>query len=578
MNHPTQSTPPSPTGAAPAKATNFIRQIVEKDLASAKHKGRVATRFPPEPNGFLHIGHAKSICLNFGIAQDYKGVCHLRYDDTNPTKEEVRYVESIQEDVHWLGFDWGTHLYYASDYFEKIYQYAVQLIKDGKAYVCSLNEDQLRTHRGTLTQPGKDSPDRNRGVKENLELFEKMRAGAFPDGKYTLRAKIDMSSPNINMRDPTLYRIRKAHHHRTRDQWCIYPMYDFTHCLSDALEDITHSICTLEFEDHRPLYDWFLDILKTPSHPQQIEFARLNLDYTVMSKRRLLELVEEKIVNDWDDPRLPTIGGMRRRGYTPAAIRNFCERIGVTKKESRIELSLLENCVREDLDHHATRGMAVLNPLKVTLENYPEGKSETVESPNHPKRTELGTRPLPFSRNILIDQDDFQETPEPGFRRLSPGKSVRLRYAYVITCQKVIKNPKTGMPQELICTYDPATRNKDPEGQKIKGIVHWLSEPHSVPVEVRLYDRLFSKPDPSEGVQDYRENLNPKSLEVVTNARMEAPLKNVPPESRIQFERLGFFCSDRKDHAPQHPVFNRTVTLRETWNNGNTGNPTAKKP
>lgn len=544
--------------------SNFIRQQIDEDLKAGKND-RVATRFPPEPNGYLHIGHAKSICLNFGIARDYQGTCNLRFDDTNPAKEEVEYVESIQEDVRWLGFQW-TSLHYASDYFEKLYQYAIQLIRLQKAYVCSLNAEQMREYRGTLTAPGRESPDRNRSVEDNLSLFDQMRKGEFEEGAYVLRAKIDMASPNVNLRDPAIYRIRKAHHHRTGHTWCIYPMYDYAHCLSDMIEGITHSICTLEFEDHRPLYDWILDVLKTPCHPQQIEFSRLNLDYTVMSKRKLLQLVQENHVKGWDDPRMPTLQGLRRRGYTPESLRNFCERVGVTKKESCIEMGFLETCVREDLDRTAPRAMCVLNPLRVVIENYPEGQVEECEVPNHPNRPELGSRQVQFSRVIYIEQEDFMENPPSKFFRLGVGREVRLRSAYFIRCHEVVKNPLTGQVQELRCTYDAATRGGSaPDGRKVKGTLHWVSEAHSIPVEVRLYDRLANVQLPGTGGHDFLTQMNPKSLEVLTECRAESSLGRALPEMKFQFERQGYFCVDRRDSLPGKPIFNRTVTLRDSW-------------
>lgn len=542
--------------------TNFIRQIIDADLASGKHGGRVATRFPPEPNGYLHIGHAKSICLNFGIARDYKGTCNLRFDDTNPVKEDDEYVRSIQADVEWLGFKWSA-LHYASDYFEKIYDFAVQLIRMDKAFVCSLNAEQMREYRGTLTQPGKNSPHRSRSVEENLDLFKRMRKGEFADGEHVLRAKIDMSSPNINLRDPVLYRIRRAHHHRTGDKWCIYPMYDYAHALSDMLEGITHSICTLEFEDHRPLYDWFLEVLNTPNRPQQIEFSRLNLNYTVMSKRKLLDLVQEKRVRGWDDPRMPTIQGMRRRGFTPAALRQFADAVGVTKKENSIEMAMLESHIREDLDREAPRAMAVLRPLKLVITNYAEDQSEEFDVPNHPQRPEMGMRKVPFSRELYIEQDDFMENPPKDFFRLAPGREVRLRSAYFVRCEEVVKDPVTGAPVELRCTYDPATRGGNaPDGRKVKGTIHWVSARHALNAEVRLYDRLFVNPFPGD---NWREELNPESLVILADAKLEPSLAGVAPESRLQFERLGYFCADRFDSKPGQPVFNRTVTLRDSW-------------
>ncbi len=548
----------------PAPPTHFIRQRIDEDLRVGKNQGRVATRFPPEPNGYLHIGHAKSICINFGMAQDYQGTCNLRFDDTNPAKEDVEYVESIQEDVQWLGFNW-SHLHFASDYFEKLYDFAVQLIQLGKAYVCSLNSDQMREYRGTLTEPGRESPYRNRTIEENLNLFARMRIGEFSEGEHILRAKIDMASSNLNLRDPALYRIRKVHHHRTADAWCIYPMYDYAHCLSDMLEGITHSICTLEFEDHRPLYDWILDVLQTPCHPQQIEFSRLNLDYTVMSKRRLLQLVQERHVLGWDDPRMPTIQGLRRRGYTPEAIRNFCEKVGVTKKDSCIEVGFLELCVREDLDHRTPRAMGVLKPLRVVIENYPESQVEEFEVPNHPNRPDMKSRIVPFSRVIYIEQDDFIENPPPKFFRLGIGREVRLRSAYFIRCVNVIKDA-TGVIQEVRCTYDPASRGgSSPDGRKVKGTIHWVSEAHSKEVEVRLYDRLFDAQFPGTEGKDFLTQINPKSLEILKYARVEPSLLLAEPEMRFQFERQGYFCVDRYDSKPGQPVFNRTVTLRDSW-------------
>jgi glutaminyl-tRNA synthetase len=549
------------------RPSHFIRDIIEEDLRTNKWGGRVHTRFPPEPNGYLHIGHAKSICLNFGLAQEYGGLCNLRFDDTNPTKEDIEYVQSIQEDVRWLGFDWEDRLYYASDYFEQLYQYAVQLIKMGKAYVCDLSAEEIKEYRGTLNEPGKESPYRNRSVEENLELFERMRAGEFPDGSRTLRAKIDMASGNLNMRDPVIYRILHATHHRTGDKWCIYPMYDFAHPLSDAIEGITHSICTLEFEDHRPLYDWFLDQLGI-YHPQQIEFARLNLSYTVLSKRKLLRLVQEGHVSGWDDPRMPTIAGMRRRGYTPEAIRDFCERIGVAKKNSLVDIALLEHCVREDLNKRAPRVMAVLRPLRVVIDNYPEGLVEEMEAVNNPEDPSMGTRRVPFSRVLYIERDDFREDPPKQFYRLAPGREVRLRYAYFIKCVDVVKDPQTGEVVELHCTYDPETRGGSaPDGRKVKATLHWVSAAHAIPAEVRLYDRLFTveNPDDAEGGKDFTAYLNPKSLEVLTSCWVEPSLANAAPGSRYQFERLGYFCVDLRDSKPGKLVFNRTVTLKDEW-------------
>ena len=546
---------------------NFIRPIIEEDLRSGKHS-TVVTRFPPEPNGYLHIGHAKSICLNFGLAIDYKGRCHLRFDDTNPSKEETEYTQAIMDNVRWLGFDWGQHLYHASGYFERIYEYAVQLIKNGKAYVCSLSPDEIRQYRGTLTEPGKESPYRNRTVQENLDLFERMRAGEFQDGAHVLRAKIDMASPNLNMRDPVVYRIMKVSHYRTGDTWCIYPMYDFTHCLSDALEGITHSICTLEFEDHRPLYDWFLDELETQCHPQQIEFARLNLSYTVLSKRKLIRLVQESHVSGWDDPRMPTISGMRRRGFPAEAIRNFAERIGVSKREGIVDITLLEYHVREVLNKRAPRVMAVLKPLKVVIDNYPEDQVEELEAINNPEDLSAGMRNVPFSRELYIEQDDFMEKPVKNFYRLAPGREVRLRYAYFIKCEEVIKDPDTGRIVELHCTYDPKTRGGNaPDGRKVKATIHWVSAAHAVKSEVRLYDYLFAKANPEEVEegQDFTATINQKSLEVLTDCWLEPSLAEAAPESQYQFERLGYFCVDLKDSKPGKPVFNRTLTLRDQW-------------
>lgn len=556
---------PSAGGSAP---TNFIYNRIDEDLKAGKNQGRVATRFPPEPNGYLHIGHAKSICLNFGIARNYHGTCNLRFDDTNPAREDVEYVESIQEDVKWLGFKWDS-LYYASDYFEKLYGFAVELIRIGKAYVCSLNADQMREYRGTLTEPGRESPYRNRSVEENLELFKKMRDGEFPDGAHVLRAKIDMASPNVNMRDPAIYRIRRAHHHRTGDKWCIYPMYDYAHCLSDMLEGITHSICTLEFEDHRPLYDWILDTLETPCHPQQIEFSRLNLDYTVMSKRKLLQLVQEKQVSGWDDPRMPTIQGLRRRGFTPESIRNFCEKVGVTKKDSCIEMGFLENCLREDLEVNAPRALCVLKPLRVVIENYPDDQVEMFDVPNHPNRPELGTRKVPFSKVIYVEQDDFMENPPNKFFRLGPGREVRLRSAYFIKCNDIVKDPATGQVVELKCTYDPLSRGgASPDGRKVKGTLHWVCATQSIQVEVRLYDRLLTVASLGNKEGEFLTQLNPRSLEVLTESRAEVSLASAAPEARFQFERQGYFCADRKDSRPGKPIFNRTVTLRDSFAKG----------
>ncbi|HNX69054.1 MAG TPA: glutamine--tRNA ligase/YqeY domain fusion protein [Candidatus Omnitrophota bacterium] len=552
----------------PKTPSNFIRDIIDQDIAKGKNGGRVHTRFPPEPNGYLHIGHAKAICISFGIARDYKGLCNLRLDDTNPEKEEVEYVDSIREDVHWLGFDWADREYYASDYFDAIYQHALTLIKKGKAYVCDLSPDQVREYRGVLNAPGRESPYRNRTVEENLDLFERMRKGEFAEGSRVLRAKIDMSSPNINMRDPTMYRIKKASHHRTGDKWCIYPMYDFTHCISDSIEGITHSLCTLEFENNRPLYDWFLIELGV-HQPQQIEFARLNLTHTVLSKRILLKLVQQKIVSGWDDPRMPTISGYRRRGYTASSIRNFCDQIGVAKFNSTIDMVVMENSIREELNKTAPRMMAVLKPLKVVITNYPEGQTEELEAVNNPEDPAAGARKVPFSRELYIDQDDFREVPPPKYFRLAPGQEVRLRYAYFIKCEKVIKDPATGEVQEVHCTYDPATRggNNPPDGRKVKGTIHWVSAKHAVSPEVRLYDHLFFAKDPSDFPEgkDIFVNLNPNSLEVLRNAKLEPALGNVKTGERVQFERMGYFFADPKDSQPGKPVFNRIVTLRDTW-------------
>jgi glutaminyl-tRNA synthetase len=555
------TTPKAPASDLPARR-NFISEIVDDDLKSNKYGGRVHTRFPPEPNGYLHIGHAKSICLNFGLARDYGGLCNLRYDDTNPTKEEQEYVESIKRDVHWLGFDWGEREYYASDYFEELYEYAVKLVRRGKAYVCDLSADEVREHRGTLTQPGKDSPFRNRTVEENLDLFERMRGGEFPDGSRTLRAKIDMASPNLNMRDPVMYRILRATHHRTGDAWCIYPTYDWAHGQSDSIERITHSICTLEFADHRPLYDWFLDELEI-YHPQQIEFARLNLTYTVMSKRKLLQLVEEGHVKGWDDPRMPTISGLRRRGYSPASIRLFADRIGVARSESSVEVSQLEDCVREDLNKTARRAMVVLRPLRLVIENYPDGTVEQLEAVNNPEDASMGVRSVPFSKVLYIEQDDFRENPPKKYFRLSPGAEVRLRYAYIIKCTAVVKDEKSGEIVEVRCTYDPQTRSgSDQSGKKVKGTIHWVSAKHAIDVEVRSYDRLFTVEDPSG--ENWRELINPHSLETLTHCKAEPGLAEGKVEERFQFERLGYFCVDRES-TKEHLVFNRTVTLRDTW-------------
>jgi glutaminyl-tRNA synthetase len=547
--------------------SHFIRNIVAEDLNQGKNQGRVHTRFPPEPNGYLHIGHAKSICLNFGLAAEFGGLCNLRFDDTNPSKEDVEYVQSIREDVRWLGFDWGNREYYASDYFEQLYEFALQLITAGKAYVCDLNADQIREYRGTLTEAGRNSPFRDRSVEENLDLFRRMRAGEFADGARTLRAKIDMASPNINMRDPVMYRVLHATHHRTGDRWCIYPTYDFAHGQSDSIEGITHSICTLEFEDHRPLYDWFLDQLGI-HHPQQIEFARLNLTHTVLSKRKLLQLVQQEYVTGWNDPRMPTLAGIRRRGYTPEAIRLFCERIGVAKRNSTVDIAMLEHALREDLNKRALRVMAVLRPLKVVIENYPEHEVEELEAVNNPEDASMGRRRVPFSRVLYIEQDDFREEPPKGFFRLSPGREVRLRYAYIIKCVGVVKDPQTGEIIELRCTYDPETRSGSSQSnRKVKATIHWVSAPHALPAEVRLYDHLFTKEDPEEVPEngDWLANINPRSLEGLTSCRVEPSLANAKSGERYQFERLGYFCVDSEDPSAGTLVFNRAVTLRDTW-------------
>ena len=556
------ATPAAEAGAAPS---NFIRETILDDLKTNKYGGRVHTRFPPEPNGYLHIGHAKSINLNFGLAAEFGGKCNLRFDDTNPSKEETEYVDSIIEDARWLGGDWGDRLFYASDYFDQLYEWAVQLIKSGKAYVCDLSADEVRKQRGTLTEPGQESPYRNRSVEENLDLFARMKAGEFPDGARTLRAKIDMASPNLNMRDPVMYRILHAEHHRTGNKWCIYPMYDFAHGQSDSIEHITHSICTLEFEDHRPLYDWYVEQLGI-YHPQQIEFDRLNLTYTLLSKRKLLQLVQQGLVSGWDDPRMPTISGLRRRGYTPEAIRNFCRRVGVSKTNGTTELGLLEYFLREDLNRRAPRVMAVLRPLRVVIDNYPEGQVEQMEAVNNPEDPSQGTRTVPFSRVLYIEQDDFREDPPKQYFRLSPGREVRLRYAYLVTCTSVVKDAG-GQVTEVHCTYDPATRGGNtPDGRKVKGTIHWVSANHAIDTEVRIYENLFTKEDPGEVAegQDFTANLNPNSLEVVKSAKLEPSLRDAKPGSRYQFERLGYFAVD-PDTTPQKLVFNRTVALRDTW-------------
>jgi glutaminyl-tRNA synthetase len=550
-----------------AESLHFIQTLIEEDNASRRFGGRVHTRFPPEPNGYLHIGHAKSICLNFGLAAQYGGKCNLRFDDTNPVKEDIEYVESIMADVRWLGFDWEDRLYYASDYFGQLYDWAVQLIKAGKAYVCDLTPDQIRETRGTPTTPGTDSPYRNRSVEENLELFRRMKEGAFPDGTRTLRAKIDMAHPNFNLRDPVMYRILHAEHHRTGNAWCIYPMYDWAHGQSDSVERITHSVCTLEFENHRPLYDWYIQALGIYA-PQQIEFARLNLTFTVLSKRRLIQLVQEGHVRGWDDPRMPTIAGFRRRGYTPEAIRKFCERIGVSKYDGVIDMSWLEDSLREDLNKRALRALAVLRPLRVVIDNYPEGKSEELEAVNNPEDPSAGTRKVPFSRVLYIERDDFREDPPKDFFRLAPGREVRLRWAYFLKCVRAVKDEKTGEVVELHCTYDPATRGGNaPDGRKVKGTIHWVSAAHAVDAEVRLYDHLFTKPDPNEAPQgqDYRANLNPNSLVTLPACKLEPSLAKAGPGERYQFERQGYFCVDAVDTASGRLVFNRSVSLRDTW-------------
>lgn len=546
-----------------APPLDFIRSIIEQDLKNNKNDGRVHTRFPPEPNGYLHIGHAKSICLNFGIARDYNGLCNLRFDDTNPIKEESEYVEAIKRDIRWLGFDWEDRLYYASDYFGELYRYAIQLIQAGKAYVDDLSPDEIREYRGTLTEPGKHSPYRDRPIEENVELFEHMRAGKFEDGTRVLRGKIDMASPNINMRDPVMYRVLHASHHRTGDKWCIYPMYDWAHGQSDSIEGITHSICDLDFEDHRPLYDWFLDQLGV-HHPQQIEFARLNITYTILSKRKLIQLVREGHVRGWNDPRMPTVSGLRRRGYTPESIRNFCDRIGVAKRDSLVDAALLDHCLREDLNRRAPRVMAVLRPLKVIIDNYPEEQTEELEAINNPEDPEMGTRKIPFSREIYIEQDDFREDPPKKFFRLAPGREVRLKHAYFIKCESFVKDEETGEIIQLHCTYDPQSRGgASPDGRKVMGTLHWVSAAHALEAEVRLYNHLFIKENPLED-EDFIANLNPNSLEVLTSCKIEPGLAGAPPENRYQFLRQGYFCVD-PDSTGAKPVFNRTVGLRDTW-------------
>ncbi|WP_054875723.1 glutamine--tRNA ligase/YqeY domain fusion protein [Oxobacter pfennigii] len=548
--------------------SNFIQDIIDKDMEENTYGGRVHTRFPPEPNGYLHVGHAKSICLNFGIAAQNKGKTNLRFDDTNPSKEDTEYVESIMEDVRWLGFDWEDRMFYASDYFEQLYDYAVELIKNGKAYVCDLSSEEIRQYRGTLTEPGKNSPYRDRSIEENIDLFTRMRNGEFPDGSKVLRAKIDMASPNLNMRDPVLYRILRATHHRTKDKWCIYPMYDYAHPLSDYIEGITHSICTLEFEDHRPLYDWCLNELNLKSAPKQIEFARLNLNYTITSKRKLLELVKGGYVRGWDDPRMPTISGLRRRGYTPEAIRDFCSRIGVAKADSTVDIGLLEHCIREDLNKRATRVMAVLRPLKVIIDNYPDDYEEEFAAENNPEDPNAGSRMVPFSKVIYIERDDFMEDPPKKFFRLSPGNEVRLKHAYFIKCESVVKDEKTGEIIELHVSYDPATRGGNaPDGRKVKGTLHWVSAKHGINAEVRLYESLFTVPNPGEEKEgmDYKDNLNPDSLEVLTDCKLEPSLKNADSKGRYQFLRIGYFCADFRDFSNERPVFNRIVGLKDSW-------------
>ena len=546
--------------------THFIRKIIEDDLARGRYPEGIHTRFPPEPNGYLHIGHAKAICLNFGMAAEYRGKCNLRFDDTNPEKEDMKYVEAIQEDVSWLGFDWEDRLFFASDYFARLFEFAVELIEQGKAYVDSMSAEQIRQNRGTLTEPGTDSPWRDRPVTENLELFHRMKNGEFADGELVLRAKIDMQAANLNMRDPVIYRIRRTSHYRTGDVWCIYPMYDFTQCLSDALEHVTHSLCSLEFEDHRPLYDWFIDNLETPARPRQYEFARLNLEYTVLSKRKLIELVEDGYVNGWGDPRMPTISGLRRRGFTPESIRKFCGRIGLTKSDTWIDAGVLEHVIREELGAAAPRRMAVLRPLKVVLDNYPEDEEELLDAANHPQDPAMGTRKIPFGKVLYIEQDDFMEDAPKKFFRLAPGREVRLRYAYFITCNEVIKDEQTGEVLELRCSYDPATRGGNaPDGRKVKGTIHWVSAKHGRQAEIRLYDRLFTVANPDRGEQGWKTCINPDSLETLDGCLIEPDLAQAEPEQRFQFERLGYFCADREDWQRESPVFNRIVTLRDTW-------------
>ncbi len=547
-------------------AGNFIEKIIEKDIANNKNNSEVVTRFPPEPNGYLHIGHAKSICLNFGLAEKYNGTCHLRFDDTNPAKEEIEYIKSIKEDVKWLGFDWGKHEYYASDYFDKLYEIAVKIIKEGNAYVDSLSPEEIREYRGTLTSPGKNSPDRERSIEDNLDLFEKMKNGDFEDGKYLLRAKIDMASPNLNMRDPALYRIKRMTHHRTGDKWCIYPMYDFTHPLSDAFESVTHSVCTLEFEDHRPLYNWSVNESGVEAKPKQIEFARLNINYTIMSKRKLLELVEKEIVSGWDDPRMPTISGIRRRGYTPESIRDFASRIGVAKSNSTVDFALLEHCLREDLNKKAKRVMAVLDPLKVVITNYPLEKTEMMEADNNPEDESMGKREIPFSREIFIEKEDFMENPPKKYFRLSPGKEIRLKHAYYVTCTDVIKDPDSGEIIEVHCTYDPASKGGwTDDGRKVKGTSHWVSAKHAFNADIRLYSNLFESENPEEATGNFLDDLASDSLEVISGCQLEPSLKEAEPGESFQFLRKGYFCVDTVDSKPGAPVFNRTVSMRDTW-------------
>ena len=546
--------------------THFIRKIIDDDLTQGRYPEGIHTRFPPEPNGFLHIGHAKAICLNFGMAAEYRGKCNLRFDDTNPEKEDMKYVEAIQEDVRWLGFDWEDRLFFASDYFARLFRFAIELIEQGKAYVDSMSADRIREYRGTLTQPGTDSPHRSRPVAENLDLFHRMKTGEFADGEYVLRAKINMRAANLNMRDPVIYRIRRDRHYRTGDSWCIYPMYDFTQCLSDALEHVTHSLCSLEFEDHRLLYDWFIDNLDTPSRPRQYEFARLNLEYTVLSKRKLIELVDDGHVGGWDDPRMPTLSGLRRRGFTPGSIREFCELIGLTKSDTYIDAGVLEHVIRNELGVAAPRRMAVLRPLKVVIDNYPDDKEEWLDAANHPQDPAMGTRRVPFGKVLYIEQDDFMEDAPRKFFRLAPGREVRLRYAYFITCNKVVKDEQTGAVLELHCSYDPATRGGNaPDGRKVKGTIHWVSAKHGRNAEIRLYDRLFSIANPDRGEQDWKTYVNPASLETLTRCLIEPGLAQAQPGERFQFERLGYFCADSEDWQQDQPVFNRIVTLRDTW-------------